>query len=193
MDSKINVDAKDLYQMMICSCRYAYTRNNHLTPSSEYKKMLRLLIDMLDVDNDWAYATAKQLCEECISDEICTKFYDGIDDEFGNRKESINFVNDLLNFIHNHFSEDYLPYNYDLFEQNLAKDDLGRYNVYDYDTNEKLNDELLSYNNYIYFILNILDAKSITYHLERLNELKDFVLHILEPKVRNFRVTLVQE
>ena len=192
MNNKVNVDVKDLYQMMICSCRYAYTRNNHLTPSSEYEKMLRLLTAMLDVDSDWAYTTAKQLCEECISDEICAKFYDGIDDEFGNRKESINFVNNLLAFIHNNDNR-YKPYNYDSFKQNLAKDDLGRYNVYDCDTNEKLNDELLSYNNYFKFICDLMGINEGVYTFERLDGLNDFVLHILEPKFRSFRVTLVQE
>lgn len=127
MGSLMNLTLKDVYQLLITTCRYAYTRNNHLVPATTFEQVLGLVKKMNFYDSDYAIYTAKQLCEECISLQINTNFENGIDDEFQNLKESRKFVLNLLDFI----GSDYKPYNYDLFLANLEKDKLPRYAFYD--------------------------------------------------------------
>ena len=123
----VKIKLKDLYQLLISTARYAYTRNNHLMPGSFYEQAKRLLAEMKDADPEWAVNTAKQLCDECISDEIQNHFYEGIDDEYNNLQDSRKFVKWLLDFIDDN---NWKPYNYADFETNLKKDDEPRYNIY---------------------------------------------------------------
>ena len=123
----VKIKLKDLYQLLISTARYAYTRNNHLMPGSFYEQAKRLLVEMQDADPEWAVNTAKQLCDECITDEIQNHFYEGIDDEYNNLQDSREFVKWLLEFIDD---ANWKPYNYTDFEVNLKKDDDPRYNIY---------------------------------------------------------------
>lgn len=129
---EIKVNTKDLYQLLIGNLRYAYTRNNHLMPSSAFDQTLRILKDMLQAYPKEAVMTAKQICEECISLQIMENFSKGIDDEYQNLEASRKFVNDLLDLIHTSSDENALwyPYNFDLFLKNLELDDSPRYRFY---------------------------------------------------------------
>lgn len=137
----LKVSTIQLYQLLISDLRYAYSRNNHLMPSCAFDEAKNLLTNMSDVDIETAIMTAKQLCEECISDQLATNFYYGLDDENQNRKESICFINWLLDFIHKEEKE-YKPYNYGLYEVNLINEtnlkfDIIKANSFDVDV-EKL-------------------------------------------------------
>lgn len=151
MENKVTeIGSKDLYQLLITVCRYAYSRNNHLVPSSTFSQVLRILNDFKKVDEDFAINTAKQLCEECISMQISSNFFDGRDDEFGNLKESRQFVRDLLTFIGNEWE----PYNYDLFTSNVELDNKPRYNIYKLVNGKpELIKEGASENNYLDYML----------------------------------------
>ena len=143
----VKIKLKDLYQLLISTARYAYTRNNHLMPGSFYEQAKRLLVEMKDADSEWAINTAKQLCDECISDEIQNHFYDGIDDEYNNLLDSREFVKWLSDFIANGA---WKPYNYTDFEANLKKDDEPRYNIYRVEGKKetKITDTPASQNNF---------------------------------------------
>lgn len=155
----IGIESKDLYQLLITTCRYAYGRNNHLVPSSTYDQVLRILKDFKKEDEEFAIRTAQQLCEECISQEIMVNFYDGLDDEFGNLKESRQFVRDLLTFV----GDDWEPYNYDLFLRNLELDNKPRYNIYKLvDGKPELIKEGASQNNFFDYMIG--DKKAVTYN-----------------------------
>lgn len=123
----VKIKLKDLYQLLISTARYAYTRNNHLMPALFYEQAKRLLAAMKDADPEWAVGTAKQLCDECISEEIQNHFYEGIDDDYNNLYDAREFVKWLLDFIDD---DNWKPYNYADFEANLKKDDEPRYNIY---------------------------------------------------------------
>ena len=84
----INVSLKNVYQLLISEMRYGYRRNNHLMPSCGYDKVKTLVPQMYEVDKEYAIYTMKQLCEECISDQLSANFYDGEEDEHGNRAEA---------------------------------------------------------------------------------------------------------
>ena len=129
----MNVSLKNVYQLLISEMRYGYRRNNHLMPSCGYDKVKTLVPQMYEVDKEYAVYTMKQLCEECISDQLVANFYDGEDDEFGNRAEAIKFINWSVQWINQHenSSNNWLPYNHDLFVANLAKDNEPRYLVYE--------------------------------------------------------------
>ena len=73
----MNVSLKNVYQLLISEMRYGYRRNNHLMPSCGYDKVKTLVPQMYEVDKEYAIYTMKQLCEECISDQLTANFYDG--------------------------------------------------------------------------------------------------------------------
>lgn len=124
----VEISTTQLYKLLISDLRYGYTRNNHLMPSCAYGEVKSLLNKMLEKDKDTAITTAKQLCEECISDQLAKNFWDGLDDEFGNRKEAIDFINYLLDFVQEDYKE-WRPYNYNLYETNLENENKLKYNI----------------------------------------------------------------
>ena len=129
----MNISLKNVYQLLISEMRYGYRRNNHLMPSCGYDKVKTLVPQMYEIDKEYAIYTMKQLCEECISDQLAANFYDGEDDEFGNRAEAIKFVIWSMQWVNQHEnnSNNWLPYNHDLFVANIAKDNEPRYLVYE--------------------------------------------------------------
>lgn len=78
----ITLDIKTVYQILIGDLRYGYTRNNHLMPSDAYDKAKSILNLMKKTNSTWAYSTANQICEECISDQIMIHFYNGFDEAY---------------------------------------------------------------------------------------------------------------
>lgn len=185
----VKIKLKDLYQLLIATARYAYTRNNHLMPGSFYEQAKRLLVEMKDADPEWAINTAKQLCDECISDEIQNHFYEGIDDEYNNLQDSRKFVKWLLDFIDNN---NWKPYNYADFEANLKKDDEPRYNIYKVEGKKeiKITDTPASQNNFkdilfkdyltIVFRKNKLDDKRTLYIISEDNNFRESEEFIVE-------------
>ena len=89
----MDIELKDVYQLLISECRYGYTRNNHLMPDGAYDKVKKYIPEMYKIDEEYALYTLQQICEECISENLLTNFYDGYDDELGNRQRCIDFIN----------------------------------------------------------------------------------------------------
>ncbi len=210
----VNVEIYDLYQFLIGEMRYGYTRNNHLMPGDGYDKCKKYLPLMLKVNKSWAISTAKQLCDECISDELTRCFYSGDDDEFGNREGAINFIKWLLAWISDNGDSYYRPYNYDVYLRNTAFDDKPQYLIselfgYDIESNtykeaKALNkDKLLSRNEYAnYLFMDICGARkgeTILYNkisLDKNNEhhgkMVKHYYHIYEPINRYFLIEKVE-
>ena len=164
----LDLTLKDIYQLLISDCRYGYGRNNHLMPGAAWDRVKELIARMYEVDSEYALHTLKQICEECITDELGMHFYDGYDDECGNRRGAIKFVNWCMDWIHSHGDSNYRPYCWDRFEANLAKDDEPRYNVYELIGDEKklLTEMPVSYNEFYKYIFNeetLDDKQSATY------------------------------
>lgn len=184
----VKVDVLDLYRLLLSEERYGCSRNNHLMPSCGFDTCRKYVELMLKSNENIATHTAMQLCDEVIS-ELTLRFFDGDDDEYGNRQEYIKFIQWCLEFVNKY--ESYKPYNYDLYERNVALDDEPKYLVKDLDTNEVLNTELLTKNNYIDFIAKIIGANEFTYrqeHTVKDNKVVSFTYHILTPTRRNFYV-----
>lgn len=163
----VKIKLKDLYQLLISTARYSYRRNNHLMPSSFYDQAQRLLVKMKEVDSEWAVRTAKQLCEECISEEIQNHFYDGIDDDCNNLQDSRSFIKWLLAFI---ADDTWKPYNYADFKENLKKDDEPRYNIYKVEGEKeiKITDTPASQNNFKDILFK--DYLTIVYRKNKLDD-----------------------
>lgn len=198
-DAKVELNVKDVYQLLVANLRYGYTRNNHLMPSCAYEQTKRIINDFLKVDENYAINTLKQICDECISDEICINFYDGVDDECGNREESIQFVWWCIKTINEHIPG-WRPYNFDRFENNIAKDDLNLYSVKVINGDSNFTNGLTSKKELFSFISkNIFGgAKSMTYTKERLTDLESpyvegFILHCKEPRAVDIRVLRLKE
>ena len=199
----MNVSLKNVYQLLISEMRYGYRRNNHLMPSCGYDKVKTLVPQMYEIDKEYAIYTMKQLCEECISDQLSANFYDGEDDEYGNRAEAIEFVKWSLQWINQHEAElghksgDWLPYNHDLFEANLAKDNEPRYLVYELRGKSKrkklITTEPVSQNEY----LNVVFAGITEAHYRREthkmtenygDNRRSYTYHISSPVEKDFYV-----
>ena len=206
-EKKIAINLTDMYQFLIAECRYGYRRNNHLMPWGAYHHVKDYAPLMLKIDKQWALHTLEQLCDECISEQIIGNFYDGFDDEFGNRAEAIEFIKYLLDTIHNNGDENYYPYNYDQFLDNLAKDDEPIYNIYEVEYKEpysqpiedlykglpelgkKLNDKPLSrkeYLNYLFgTIIPVKENETIWYNKM---QVKDDICSFIKPEAFRYRL-----
>ena len=195
----MNVSLKNIYQLLISDMRYGYRRNNHLMPSCGYDKVKTLVPQMYEVDKEYAVYTMKQLCEECISDQLAANFYDGEDDEFGNRAEAIKFINWSIQWINQHEnnSNNWLPYNHNLFVANLAKDDEPRYLVYELRGKSKrkklITIDPVSQNEYMNVVFD--GIKEANYHKEthKMTEnygdnRRSYTYHILSPVEKDFYV-----
>jgi len=201
---KIRLELKDVYQMLIAECRYGYTRNNHLMPWGAYDKVKRIIPVMYKADPEYAIYTIKQICDECISEQLTWRFYDGEDDENSNRFEAIKFIEWCLDYIHKNetdfcFKEDpWFPYNYDHFTQNVALDDEPRYNIYEIigENRKLLSKEPLSENKYFDFIMDYIKSTTGTFRKETIKVNKDdykdrknhYIYHIIEPVKKDFYV-----
>ena len=127
----MDIELRDVGQLLLFECRYGYTRNNHLMPTEAYDKVKKYIPEMCRIDRDYTLHTLQQICEECISLNLLTNFYDGYDDEFGNRQRSIDFVKWCLEYVKNNGHQDYVPYNFDSFKEALEQENKPKYLVYE--------------------------------------------------------------
>lgn len=195
----MNVSLKNVYQLLISEMRYGYRRNNHLMPSCCYDKVKTLVPQMYEVDKEYAVYTMKQLCEECISDQLVANFYDGEDDEFGNRTEAIEFIKWSMQWINQHEnnSNNWLPYNHDLFVANLAKDDEPRYLVYELRGKSKrkklITIDPVSQNEYMNVVFDGIKEANYRKETHKMTEnygdnRRSYTYHILSPVEKDFYV-----
>ena len=159
----MDIELKDVYQLLISECRYGYTRNNHLMPDGAYDKVKKYIPEMYKIDEEYALYTLQQICEECISENLITNFYDGYDDELGNRQRCIDFINWCLDYIKSNGRQNYVPYNFDDFKEALDQDNKPKYLVYEVNNDVRTlitpnpvskleyKDMIFSNNNIIYF------------------------------------------
>ena len=195
-EKTVKVNLKDLYQFLISACRYGYTRNNHLMPDGAYDHVKEYITKIAKCDKDYAISTVKQLCEECISNQLITNFYDGEDDEFGNRKEAIDFINWCIDYV-NVREKYWQPYNFDRFKENCDKDFEPRYKVYEVINDEKilLTEDIFSEDTYLTFIFDYLNIIGCSYTKQAFKVSEDFndrrrnyFYHIMSPVQKDFYV-----
>lgn len=202
VEKAVKVNLKDLYQFLISECRYGYTRNNHLMPDDAYDHIKEYLPKIAKKDKDYAIYVAKQLCEECISDQLVARFYDGEDDEFGNRKKAIDFINWCLDYINADI--DYVerekcwqPYNFNLFKENCDKDFEPRYKIYEIINDKKirLTEYIFSEDKYLNFIFDYLNIIGCSYTKQAFKVSKDpvdrrrnYLYHIMSPVQKDFYI-----
>ena len=195
----MNVSLKNVYQLLISEMRYGYRRNNHLMPSCCYDKVKTLVPQMYEVDKEYAIYTMKQLCEECISDQLSANFYDGEDDEFGNRAEAIEFIKWSMQWVNQHEnnSNNWLPYNHDLFVANLAKDDEPRYLVYELRGKSKrkklITVDPVSQNEYLNVVFDGITEANYRRETHKMTKnygdnRRSYTYHILSPVEKDFYV-----
>ena len=195
----MNVSLKNVYQLLISEMRYGYRRNNHLMPSCGYDKVKTLVPQMYEVDKEYAVYTMKQLCEECISDQLSANFYNGEDDEHGNRAEAIEFIKWSMQWINQHEnnSNNWLPYNHDLFVANLAKDDEPRYLVYELRGKSKrkklITIDPVSQNEYMNVVFDGITEAHYRRETHKMTEnyndnRRSYTYHILSPVEKDFYV-----
>lgn len=200
---KIEVSLKHLYWYLIDTCRYGYTRNNHLMPATAFDTCRELLPKIAEADAEYAIYIAKQLVEEAISDELVMHFYEGIDDEHMNRTKTIEFIKWCFDKIHI-YEPDWKPYNYDMYLENIEHNNDKIYKInevgYEYTIDELkdenlnipcwvVSEEPMSVEEYLKFIYNLVsDGKSeIIYNKINLNS-NSIVYKILEPVQRQFLI-----
>ena len=199
----MNISLKNVYQLLISEMRYRYRRNNHLMPGCGYDNITNLVPQMYEVDKEYAVYTMKQLCEECISDQLVANFYDGEDDEFGNRAEAVEFVKWSIQWINQHEAElghksgDWLPYNHDLFVANLARDDEPRYLVYELHGKSKrkklITVDPVSQNEYLNVVFDGITEAHYRREIHKMTEnygdnRRSYTYHILSPVEKDFYV-----
>lgn len=187
---KLSIDTKKVYQLLITSTRYAMTRFNHLEPSSTFEDIKELLPQLYEKDDIMGMGTAKQLCEEIIS-ELNNNYYEGFDDEFNNRESYLDIILWLLDFIVDNTGE-WKPYNWDTYMNQLSLDCEKRYIIYDLDTNKSLCKEQVSKKEYIDYIMkNIIKSDISTYNKENIkvqDRIIGYKFYFKTPVERNIKV-----
>jgi len=113
INAKIRIELKDMYDLLIVECRYAYRRNNHLQPATAYDRVRRLIPLMYRANKLFAKQTLKQICTECIGDELM--IYLPREDKFFNRRRSIEFVEWCMDTLRSYGETDWYPWNWDQF------------------------------------------------------------------------------
>ena len=183
---KVEIESIELYRMIIANLRYAYTRNNHLEPSSTFEYLKKLLPNLIEADKETGLHTAEQVCDEAISLELTTNFGNGHDDEFGNRRETLNFIEYLVDLIK--ANEGHLPYNIDQVTINVATEYKPRYQIYEEledGTLKLLSDKVVSeasYQDALWDFIETTVGKNITeasYNKQRI-ERKDLDTHMCD-------------
>ena len=120
----VQLEDKDLFQMIIAEFRYAVKRDNHLAPDTCAQHIKTYIPEMSE---QWRTHTAKQLSEEIIDERLWnSRFFDPefkfesniqmlLDDPDNAKKQLDNdYVwEDLLVFLTNYL--DSLPYNTDRY------------------------------------------------------------------------------
>ena len=203
MDVKktISLPLKDVYQLLIGDLRYGYSRNNHLMPSDGYEKVKRIIPEMYKVDAEWSIYTLKQLCEECITGQLSANFYDGEDDENGNRASAIEFIKWSLDWIHEHDEDQkfedkkWLPYCYDCFVANLEKDKEPRYNIYEVldGTKKLITEKPVCKKDYLDIIFKGLSEGTYRLEAHKVSDdpkdlRRNYTYHLLSPVHKDFYV-----
>ena len=201
----IKIDIHALYQLLISECRYGYTRNNHLMPGTAYNRVEMLLSDMYKCNKDVTLHTVKQLCEECISFQLNTNFYDGLDDEFHNREEAEKFVGYLLNFLDGVDADiKYFPYNEEDYWKNIERKNNLKYRLYELDSfNEdankvrELTTEATVFSEIEKLFVEELKSDTIVFHKMKLKSKKDFkivatIYKIISPTTHKDKIYMVE-
>lgn len=190
----MDIELKDVYQLLLSECRYGYTRNNHLMPDGAYTKVKKYIPEMYKIDKDYALRTLQQICEECISLNLLTNFYDDYDDEFGNRQSCIDFIKWCLDYINNNWNQNYVPYNFDSFKEALEQENKPKYLVYEVNNDIKTlitptPVSKLEYEDMIFFKDKIMTDKSIYFNKIRLDSDKKVSLkYILKTPVNKIYI-----
>ena len=190
----MDIELKDVYQLLISECRYGYTRNNHLMPDGAYTKVKKYIPEMYKIDKDYALRTLQQICEECISLNLLTNFYDGYDDEFDNRQSCIDFIKWCLDYINNNWNQNYVPYNFDSFKEALEQENKPKYLVYEVNNDIKTlitptPVSKLEYEDMIFFKDKIMTDKPIYFNKIRLDSDKKVSLkYILKTPVNKIYI-----
>ena len=197
----MNLNTIDVYRLLIGEVRYGCSRNNNLMPGSAFDEARQYVPVMFEADPDLAVHTAAQLCTEVIN-ELALRFWEGAEDEFGNRQKYLDFINWCLDFVHQHGVENYVPYNNDQLSHVLATDDLKQFIIMDNETQELLvdKDHALSRREYMEYILKeILKAKEgdeCRYNFQNIKADRDkiigHVLSFVEPFKRSLVVMRIQ-
>ena len=112
----VNIDDRDLYQLLISEFRYSVKRDNHLAPGTCVNLVMQYLPEM---SKEWRAHTAKQLSEEIIDERLWNSgcFHDDDfkfekDLSFGSNKKQLHedYVwEELLVFLMNYLET--LPHN----------------------------------------------------------------------------------
>jgi hypothetical protein len=124
----VQLEDKDLFQILIAEFRYAVRRDNHLAPDTCVQHVKTYIPEMSE---QWRTHTAKQLSEEIIDERLWnSRFFDPefkfesniqmlLDDPDNTKKQLDNdYVwEDLLVFLANHL--DSLPYNTDRYMEHI--------------------------------------------------------------------------
>ena len=134
----VQVGLKDMYQMLIESCRYGYTRNNHLMPWGSFQHVRSYLPKLIKKDREWGLHTASQLCDEAIS-ALAGAYPNGYDIDFWggcNMHEYREFIDWLLGILRENGYK--MPYNLDQYQWQLRQDGARLWTLEDLDTGETI-------------------------------------------------------
>lgn len=103
----VNIEDRDLYQLLISEFRYSVKRDNHLAPGTCVNLVMQYLPEM---SKEWRAHTAHQLTDEIIAERIWGKYKEALDQDAEWEKLLMFLTNYLVSFPLN--VERYMTYLY---------------------------------------------------------------------------------
>ena len=103
----VNIEDRDLYQLLISEFRYSVQRDNHLAPGTCVNLVMRYLPEM---SKEWRAHTAHQLTDEIIAERIWGKGKETLEQDAEWEKLLMFLTNYLVSFPLN--VERYMTYLY---------------------------------------------------------------------------------
>ena len=103
----VNIEDRDLYQLLISEFRYSVKRDNHLAPGTCANLVMQYLPEM---SKEWRAHTAHQLTDEIIAERIWGKDKEALDQDAEWEKLLMFLTNYLVSFPLN--VERYMTYLY---------------------------------------------------------------------------------
>ena len=122
----MQIEDRDLYQLLLAEFRYAVKRDNHLAPSTCVEHVKQYLPDM---EKGWRAHTAKQLSEEIIDERLWASRYfepafrfehslNGFLNDEKKKQLNEDYVwEDLLVFLTNYL--EHLPHNVERYMEHI--------------------------------------------------------------------------
>lgn len=135
-DKNIVIPVHEWICSMIGALRYGCSRNNHLEPSWTFDHLKKHLPQLCKKDLEAGLYALEKFCSETC-EMLDDNFYDGLDDEHGNRLDYIKFIEWCVEEASKLGKDITNCWAYDRYKKNLERESSLKYRLYELESFDK--------------------------------------------------------